>query len=541
MKQKKSTRREFIATATAAAAAFATGCISNEFVDRIAKEGRKPGDYPVVVIGSGMGGLASALYLSKAGFPVTVLEQHRIPGGYATAFTRGDYTFDVSLHFFSLEQELYDELGLEGKIERVPLQMRRRIIKNDRTIVIPDLSPEKYIETICATFPGEKEGIRAYHEFCLGLYDELMRFSEKAERGYVFIPLMPFRYPKMWEVRDMSYADLLDRYTRDASLRTTLSAYCGIVGLPPSTASGFMIALLVGHMMRNGTYYFKSRSQDLSNALAGIIREQGGTLLFNKNVTKILTEKNGVTGVQTDDGTTYPARIVVSNASAPDTFGTFLSHEKKAARYMEKLSAYHPSISCFLIWLGLRGDVRTILPEHSVTIESGLDVETDFENYLKCDAQRCPIFLALYDNYYKGYSKPGTSTLTVMMLSGYEPWRRFEKDYFAGNREAYNQEKTRIARTLIERVEKKAIPGLSSMIRVMEASTPLTNRRFTRNPEGAIYGYPASIDNAYMNRIKNSTPIRGLYLSSGWGNNPGSYTGGILNGRDVYRLIMKEM
>ena len=125
---------------------------------------------------------------------------------------------------------------------------------------------------------------------------------------------------------------------------------------------------------------------------------------------------------------------------------------------------------------------------------------------------------------------------------GYEPWRRFAKDYFAGNKEEYNREKERIARTLIKRVEEKVIPGLSSMIKVMEAATPLTNIRFIKNPEGAIFGYPNSMDNSYMNRgTKNTTPIKGLFLSSGWGSRSGSYTGGIMNGREVSRLIMKEI
>jgi prolycopene isomerase len=127
------------------------------------------------------------------------------------------------------------------------------------------------------------------------------------------------------------------------------------------------------------------------------------------------------------------------------------------------------------------------------------------------------------------------------MESGYEPWRRFEKDYFAGNKEEYNREKMRIAQILIKRVEEKAIPGLSSMIQVMEAATPLTNMKYTKNPEGAIYGYPPTTNNAFTNRVKNSTPVDGLYLSSGWGYIHGSYYGGIMNGRDVYRLVMKDI
>jgi prolycopene isomerase len=79
------------------------------------------------------------------------------------------------------------------------------------------------------------------------------------------------------------------------------------------------------------------------------------------------------------------------------------------------------------------------------------------------------------------------------------------------------------------------------MIKVMEAATPLTNITYTKNPEGAIYGYPPTTNNAFSNRITNSTPVEGLYLSSGWGTFLGSYYGGIMNGRDVCRLVMKDI
>ena len=537
----RSTRREFIKLASMAAASVALGCISSKFEDGYSEEGRDPKDYPVVVIGSGIGGLASAVYLSKAGFPVTVLEQHSIPGGYATAFQRGGFSFDVSLHFFGLQESMYQELGIDGKVERIPIYQTFRTVSKDSDITIPELSEEDYIEFICNIFSREQQGIRNYYEYCVAVYDELMRFSENMEKSFIFLPLMPFRYPKMWELRKMSFLEVQNKFIQDQGIKSALARICGIIGLPPSQASGFMGSILVAHMLKNQQYYFKSRSQDLSNAFVQVIEENNGTMLCNKTVTSILTEGNRVSGVQTEDGATYPARIVVSNANAPDTFGRFLSHNDEAKKYMQKLAQYEPSISSFIVWLGLKGELRGKVAGHSVRIDSGYDIETDFRNYLKCDAEKCPVMLAVYDNYYKGYSRPGTSTLTIMIFSGYEPWRRFEKDYFAGNKKEYYREKERIARTLIKRVEEKVIPGLSSMIQVMEAATPLTNVRFTRNPGGAIYGYPASVDNAFMNRIENSTPIDGLYLSSGWGNNAGSYTGGIMNGRDVYRRIMKDV
>jgi len=540
---KKTTRREFIKMASIAAASMTTiGCMSSKFVNKLAEEGKNPSDYPIVVIGSGMGGLASAVYLSKAGFPVTVIEQHNVPGGYATAFKRGDFNFDVSLHFFGLPEDIYQELGLEGKVERIPLDLKRRLIRKDNDITIPKLSPEKLITAFGEHYPNEKDGTRNYFEFCFAVFDELTRFGKKMESGSVFLPSMPLQYPKMWSLRNISLSDLQNKYIKDPMIMKSFnSGICTIYGLPPSQLSGLMGAASTGFMVKMQFYYFKSRSQDLSNGLASVIKDNKGTLVYNKTVNKILTDNNRVTGVQTEDGATYPAKIVVSNANAPDTFGKFLSDNKKAQKHMEKLAQYKPSISSFLIWLGLKGEFHGKDSEQSIYIDSGYDIETDFKNYLACNADKTPIIIALYDNYYKGYSRPGTSTLTIMILSGYEPWRRFEKDYFAGNKEEYNREKMRIAQTLIKRVEEKAIPGLSSMIQVMEAATPLTNITYTKNPEGAIYGYPPSTKNAYMNRVKNSTPIDGLYLSSGWGYNPGSYYGGIMNGRDVCRLVMKDI
>jgi len=78
------------------------------------------------------------------------------------------------------------------------------------------------------------------------------------------------------------------------------------------------------------------------------------------------------------------------------------------------------------------------------------------------------------------------------------------------------------------------------MIEVQEAATPLTNWYYTGNTEGAIYGYEQSMDNAYMNRIKNRTPVKGLYLASAWGN-PGVGYGGVFRaGQSAFQALMQD-
>ena len=151
-----------------------------------------------------------------------------------------------------------------------------------------------------------------------------------------------------------------------------------------------------------------------------------------------------------------------------------------------------------------------------------------------------PFSVSIYDNLFEGYSSPGTSSLMVMALCGYQPWKRFEAEYRQGQKSAYNREKKRWTDILIQRAEQALIPDLASMIEVKEAATPLTNWRYTGNPQGAIYGFEQSLDNAYMNRIDNRTPVKGLYLASSWGNPGGGFTGALRGGAQAFEEIMTD-
>ena len=145
--------------------------------------------------------------------------------------------------------------------------------------------------------------------------------------------------------------------------------------------------------------------------------------------------------------------------------------------------------------------------------------------------------VTIYDNLYKGYSLPGTSTLTVMALCGYEPWKKFESDYFAGRKNVYTREKERLARILIKKTESRLIPNLTSMIEVMDAATPLTNVSYTGNYHGAIYGYDRQ--GARMNLLDVRTPVKGLYLASAWSHG-GGYTPAMMAGRHAVQAFMED-
>jgi phytoene dehydrogenase-like protein len=534
-------RRSFltISAMTAASLALDWGKISAH----AAKMGPK-GDYPTVVIGAGLGGLICGAYLAKQGIPVTVVEKHSIPGGYATSFDRagGKFTFEVSLHGTSINTNaparILNEIGILDKINLVQLPEVYRYKTPKLDISVPQRDPGEYIKRLSARFPDEAEGIRGFVEEMIAISEEENRLHLK--RGRFFKLFLPFKYRKMWSVRNKTLAELMSDYVKNPELQDVLAALWGYYGLPPSKLSGFYYANATGGYLRNGSYYIRQRSQNLSDAIAQVIEENGGRVLYNSTVDRIRVEKGVVKGVELSGGETLPARAVVSNASVPATFQKMVPESAVPEDYLEKLRGYKPSISSFIVWLGLNRDIRDITGAFSTHVSSGLSSDQDYQAKLDGDIENGSFGVAIYDNIFKGYSAPGTSTLQLIFISGYEPWRRFESNYREENKTAYHREKARWTDILIKRAEREVIPGLSSMIEVKEAATPLTNWRYTGNTDGAIYGFEQSMDNAFMNRIENHTPIKGLYLAGAWGNPGGGYTGAMRSGEKAFQALMEE-
>ena len=246
-----------------------------------------------------------------------------------------------------------------------------------------------------------------------------------------------------------------------------------------------------------------------------------------------------IQGVELESGERLAARAVVSNASAMSTFKQMLSKVDLPRDYIAKLDGYKPSISSFVVWLGLNRDLRRKIKTFSTHVSSGRGPEADYQSCLQGEIEKGSFGVAVYDNIFEGYSQPGTTTLQLIFLCGYEPWRKYEAAYKSGRKADYQREKDRWTDILVQRAAKELIPGLASMIEVKEAGTPLTNWRYTGNTAGAIYGFEQSLDNAYMNRIKNRTPVQGLYLASAWGN-PGGGFGGVFRGGQSAFLAMME-
>jgi phytoene dehydrogenase-like protein len=512
-------RRNFLKTITLASSA---ALIDWTGFQALAAQVPEKKDSPIVVIGAGLGGLVSAAYLSGHGFDVTLIEQHSIPGGYATSFDRGDFTFDVSLHAtvaeHAMPQMILDDLGIWDQLKVAYTPELKRIITPDFDVTLPAKNPEGVKKELSQVFPHEKEGI---HNF----YTQMEQVIAELWGGKRLKPSM------MKKLEALSLEQWMALHVNDPDVKYCMAIFCGYYGLSPDKINALFYAIATGEYLVHGGQYYKTRSQDLSDTLAGCIEKNKGRILYDTQVARLeFDQENAIKGVIDSTGKKHPARAVIANCSAPALFNKMVPKKRVPPEFTQQIQKRNTSLSSFVVWLGLNKRIHHIKDYEIDLVQTTNKANLSSNN----DIADSGISITLYDNLFKDYSVPGKSTLSIMCLSNFEPWKKFEKDYFNDQKHDYNKEKQRIAQVFIQRVEKSLIPGLYDSIEVMEIGTPLTNMFYTQNPEGAIYGFDRD-----QPHLGPKTPIKGLYLASAWSHG-GGYTPVMMAGQETARLVLKD-
>ena len=126
-------------------------------------------DYDAIVIGSGAGGLASALCMARAGQRVLVLEQHYFPGGWCHSFPLEGFLFSPGVHYIGQLQEggamreLYEQLGVADHLTFLELNPEGydRVVVGEERFGIP-AGRANYEAKLVERFPHQRQNIARF-------------------------------------------------------------------------------------------------------------------------------------------------------------------------------------------------------------------------------------------------------------------------------------------------------------------------------------------------------------------------------------------
>jgi len=535
-------RREFLQTL---AGTLAVGVLDWDALPVAHAVETTDGQWDAIIVGSGLGGLSCAAAFARQGFRALVLEQHDKAGGYATSFVRpGGFEFDVSLHSTTVGERngihnLIPGLPEISDVEFVAHPNLYRAIFPEHDFRVPQRNVAGYIELLTKAFPAEKENIQALFEDMIGLMQDFGKLSNL--KGPMDMSRFPIDYPTIVRYSGSTWGQIVDAKIRDPKLKGIVSSQWGYYGLPPSKLASIYYAMPTMSYMQQGGYYPRGRSQTISNALVKFIEQHNGKVMLGKRVSQILVKDEAAYGVATADGQEYTGKVVVSNANAYDTFHSLMKADEHLKDYLARMEGFSVSLSCFQIFLGLKRDLvhELAIPDTEIFYYPSYDMEAAYKGATEGDLRNPGFCLALYDNLYPGYSPKGKNTMNLLVLQGYDHWKKYESDYWKGEKAAYRAEKERMADVLIARAEKALLPGLSKAIEVKEIGSPLTNIRYTGNYHGAIYGWDQTLDNSNPRRLPHETPIKKLYLAGAWTKPGHGYGGVIASGLECFGEIMK--
>lgn len=434
-------------------------------------------DYDVIIIGAGISGLVCGCYLAKAGMKTLIVEKNKKPGGYCTSFRRGGFNFDACVHSFGSLREggnirvVLQELGVEDRLKI------RRYNPSD-IIVTPDSALHVWnkiddtIQEFQNRFPKESDNIIKFFKFI------------ESCQGISFSPL-----------RSLTFQSLLDEYFEDMKLKSVLSLpLLGSAGLPATKISALTGVLVYKEFILDGGYYPADSIQSFPDLLACRFEESGGDIRYSCCVTRIRVDNNRVKGVELDTGENVSAEHIVSSADATLTFLSLLGPERTGEETVRLLEHTEPSLSAFIVYLGLDGGLNDIRSDSVIWLLPHYNVDQIYGLTLEGDIDRLDWFLI----------KPSADRKRILMMVSVP----FKDD------EYWKTHKLRLTDLFIRKME-QVVPGLSSRVVYKDAATPRTLRKWTLNHKGAAFGW-ARTPLQFAVKGLSQAGVQNLYMTGHW-------------------------
>lgn len=502
----------------------------NRAVSRIGRSYKQaPVDerYDAIVIGSGLGGMTTALLLAERGQRVALLERHYVLGGFTHVFRRKGWEWDVGVHYVgevhrpqSVLRQLFDHVT-GGELQWAEMgEVYDRIVFGD----------EEY--PLRAGVSAFKEGLRERfttpaHARSIDAYVDAVFDAVKASRSF-FVEkalgsvsawaasgLMRRKY--LAHTRKTTW-EVLRSLTDDPRLVGVLCGQYGDYGLPPKQSSFGMHASLVKHYLAGGCYPVGGSAR-IAETIVPRLEAAGGVALTNAEVETLLVEGGAVTGVRMADGREIRAARVVSNAGVMGTFERLVPpQERERLGIASKLRPLRPSAAHASLYLGLRGTAAELrLPKANYWIypDGGYDHDANVERYLADEGAPLPVAYISFPSakdpdFERRY--PGRATIEIVTLAPWERWSRWAEHPWKKRGDDYQAAKQRLAERLLEPLLRHE-PQVQAAIELQELSTPLSTRHFTAYGHGEIYGLSHDPERFEQKLLRPKTPIKDLWLT----------------------------
>lgn len=346
-----------------------------------------------VIIGSGFSSLASACYMAKAGYKVTVLEKNEQLGGRASMMEIDGYKFDMGPSWYwmpDIFERFFADFGkkVSDYYELEKLSPAYRVVFGENDYIDIEDTPEKIIETFERIEPGSGKHLKKFMDEAQENYRIAMQ-DLVYNPGLSLLELVSVESAKRLNLFVKNISEQVRKEIKNPKLRSILEFPVLFLGAKPNKTPAFYN--FMNHAdFGLGTWYPKGGFNAVALGMVKLAKELGVEFHVNEEVIGIDYENNQAKKIRTQNGV-YEADVFISGADYAHTEKLLNGNRNYSEGYWQK-KTFAPS--SFLYYVAFNRKVNHLLHHN-------LFFDTDFEAHAKeiYDTKELPKQPLFYANF----------------------------------------------------------------------------------------------------------------------------------------------
>ncbi len=417
---------------------------------------------PLIIIGSGLSGLAAAIRFARYSPDVVLLEKHTKIGGLNSYYYRNKVLFETGLHAITNYAEAGEKHAPLNRLFRQLKLNRKKFItypqtcseihfsKNKNLLFSNDFA--KLTEEVSNKFEASKNGFSQ-------LVNDIAKFDP-------FIPL-PYRSAKIFV-----YKYLQDELLTDMLLCPLM--YYGSSVENDLDLSQFVI--MFRSIYQEGMFRPEGTIKTFLKMLIEHYKNLGGTIKLSANVIRILHKSNTVHAIELENGEIIECSNVISTIGVDET-RTLLGQDT-----VQKTSSRLGFVESIFL---LNHEKEDSLPKDRTIIFYNKGRKFHYSKPQEAVDLRSGVIC--FPGNFQGREEQKLNEIRSTHLASYDSW--FEKSQDV---QMYKNEKEKVSKASLSILE-SFVGNFSHRIVYKDTFTPLTIKKYTSKIGGAIYGSPIKI------------------------------------------------
>ena len=484
-----------------------------------------------IIIGSGVGGLATALRLKAQGLDVVVFENNSYPGGKLSSFNLGQYRFDAGPSLLTMPHYIDELFELFNENPKDYFNYKRKDISckyfwEDKTVLNAYSDKNKFINEINKVLKVDKNIVTKYLLKAKKKYDLTKNIFLEQSLHKIKTYLSSDLIKGIFNLYIFQINKTLDTVNQDElkepHLVQLFNRFATYNGSSPFKTPGMMT--LIQHLEQEyGTFVSEKGMINISKSIFDLAKRNGVKFEFNKLVNEIVVKNNKVVGVKVNN-TVIESDFVVSNMDIVPTYKKLL----KKSYQPKKVLNQERSSSALIFYWGIKKTFKN-LELHNILFSNNYKKEFDSIFELGTISDDPTVYINITSKDIVSDAPKESENWFVMINSPNDTGQD------------WNEIIKTVRKNTINKINRTLNIYIESFIEFEKVFSPKTIEKNTQSYLGSLYGSSSNNKmSAFLRHPNFSKHIQNLYFCGGSVHPGGGIPLCLLSAKIVSELIKKQ-